>query len=70
MKDVERVIGALQEFKSTTERRLDSMEVKTDKRFDSLDVKVDSVIHLKWKILGGATVISSLLSLVVDFIRR
>lgn len=55
MKDVERMLGALEEFKRMTEKRLDNIEVK-----------VDSITHLKWKIVGGATVISLILATAID----
>lgn len=59
MRDVERVLGALEEFKDTTKARLESIERK-----------VESIQHLKWKIVGGTTVVSFLLSIVIDFMVR
>lgn len=60
MKDVERVLGALEEFKHTTEKRLEKIEFK-----------VDSITHLKWKIVGGATALSFIVSTAIDiFIKR
>lgn len=56
MKDVERVLGALEEFKETTKTRLDSIERK-----------VESIQYLRFKIIGGATVLSVLASAVLNF---
>lgn len=56
MKDVDRVLGALEEFKETTKARLETIEYK-----------LDSITYLKWKIVGGATTISFLISTIIDF---
>lgn len=57
MKDVERVLGALEEFKETTKDRLEKIEHK-----------VDSIVHLKWKIAGGATVASFVLTTAIEWL--
>lgn len=53
MSDTERVIGALTQFKESTEKRLDAIEAK-----------VDELKAFKWKVIGGAAAIGFIIGLV------
>jgi hypothetical protein len=59
MNSTERIIGALQEFKSHTE-----------KRFDRLESKVDSFQQFRWKVAGGLAVLSTLVVAVFELLRN
>ena len=56
MSDIDRVLGALVEFKDSTRER-----------FDKLEDKVDGIQHLGWKIISGVTVISTVLTSLVQY---
>lgn len=55
MESAERVIGALQEFKSHAERR-----------FDSIESKVDALQQFKWRVAGGMAVLSTIIIGIVE----
>jgi len=54
MNDTERVIGALEEFKRSSEKRADSFEAKTDERFDKIEEKLESLNNFKIKVTAYA----------------
>jgi hypothetical protein len=57
MNDAERILGRLQEFKDHTSHRLDKIEKKLD------------VLHeFKWRIAGGVTMLSVLVSIALKLI--
>lgn len=56
MKDVERVLGKLEEFRESTKVRLDRIEHK-----------VESIQNLRWKIMGGASVVSFFLTMLINY---
>lgn len=37
----------------------------TDKRFDKIERKIDDLSNFKWKLIGGASAISTIITLVV-----
>lgn len=41
---------------------------KLDKRFDSLEMKVDQLREWRWRIVGGAAVVSAIVAAVVRLI--
>lgn len=54
MKDTDRILGRLEEFKDQTTQRLETIEKKID------------VLHeFKWRIAGGLTVFTVILSVVI-----
>lgn len=55
MDPVERVIGKLEEFKSTTTERLDRIEIK-----------VDRLQEFKWRVAGGAALLCLLFSVAAE----
>lgn len=54
MKEVERVLGALEEFKDNTVKRLDSIESK-----------LDGLQGFRWRIVGAGMLASFVISIVV-----
>ena len=58
MKDADRILGRLEEFKEHTTRRL-----------DSIDLKIDRLNEWKWRIAGGTAVISVIVTLVLNFFK-
>lgn len=64
MKDVERIIGELEGFKEETLRRFDRLDSKQDRT----DEKLESLQKFKWRIAGGAAVLSAILTGVAEFL--
>ena len=54
----ERILGRLEEFKDATNERLDKIEDK-----------IDALHAFKWKIAGGAAVLSIAITASVQFIK-
>lgn len=57
MDPVERMIGRLDEFKYTTMKRLDRIETK-----------VDRLNEFKWRVAGGAALLSIVLTFVAQYV--
>lgn len=57
--DTDRILGELKEFKRSSIEKFNTIEG----RFNALDEKVDSIVHWRWKITGGLTVIIALVEL-------
>lgn len=68
MNDADRILGSLQEFKESTNRRLDEMKRDTEKRHDSLEQKVDSLQEFKWKSLGVLAMLSAIIGLAAQIL--
>lgn len=58
MDSTDRIIGELKEAKRTTMARLDKIEVK-----------IDDLYKVRWQIAGGATVISVIITSIIQFLR-
>lgn len=43
---------------------------RTDKRFDQLERKLDTLLKFKWQIISGATVVSGLVAIAIQFIMK
>ena len=43
----------------------DSKFEKVDERFDKVEAKLDDLSNFKWKLIGGASAISTLVTLIV-----
>jgi hypothetical protein len=56
MKDVDRILGRLEEFKEQTTQRLEVIEKK-----------IDTLHEFKWRLAGGLTVLSIMLSVILKF---
>lgn len=62
MEGVERVIGKLEEFKSSAEKQFSHIE----SRFNRLEAKVETIQHFKWKVIGGSTALSIVLAAAIN----
>lgn len=60
MGDTERVIGMLLEFKRSHEKHMDEFTKETRAEFGKVNKKLDSLTRFKWKVAGGASVVSGL----------
>lgn len=58
MESVDRIIGALQEHKESTNCRLDRIEGK-----------IDSLQNFKWKAVGALTVVTFVITVACDLAR-
>lgn len=59
MGNLERLLGRLEEFQKSAE-----------KRFDSLEAKVDALNQFKWRVAGGAALLSVFLTATIEFFRK
>lgn len=59
MKDTDRILGALLEFKAAA-----------TERFDRLEHKVESIQGFKWKLWGGMAVIGFITSGILSLIKH
>jgi hypothetical protein len=59
VKDADRILGRLEEFKEHTTRRL-----------DTIDLKIDRLNEWKWRIAGGTAVISAIVTLILNYWRH
>lgn len=50
-RDTDRIIGSLEEFKKSVEKRLDEIERE-----------VKALNHFKWKVVGGTSILSMILA--------
>ena len=55
---MERLIGRLEEFQKQAERR-----------FDQIERKIDSLSEFKWKFAGGALVVGTILTGLIELMR-
>lgn len=63
MKDTERILGSLQEFRENTKMQHTNFE----HRLNIIDEKIDGLYSFKWKVAGGVAVTSFIISLAVSF---
>ena len=77
MKDIERVIGALQEYQRQAERRMNDLENKTaaqhehmhesmNQQFSIVRNDIASLKKFKWKAVGGIAAVSAIVSLACE----
>lgn len=64
MKEVDRVLGALGEFKDNTNKRLD----KFDERFNMVDAKLDALQGFRWRLVGAGMLASLVISVAVTIL--
>ena len=50
-------------FIEHTNSRLAHMEEQNRQNFEKLDLKITEVLQFKWQIIGGATILSALVSI-------
>lgn len=62
MKDTDRILGSLQEFRDNTK----AQHVSFDRRLNTIDEKIDGLYSFKWKVAGGVAATSFIISLVVS----
>jgi hypothetical protein len=65
MRDTDRIIGSLEEFKEWSKREFD--EIKDD--IEKLREEVKSLNHYKWKVIGGATAVSMILAGALEVLK-
>ena len=73
---MERLLGELQEFKRNTARQLEHLENQIEHLENKLEVAQNSVLYkieelnqFKWKVVGGASVMSFLITVGIEMIR-
>jgi hypothetical protein len=52
-------------FIEHTNSRLAHMEEQNRQNFEKLDSKITEVLQFKWQIIGGATILSALVSIAI-----
>lgn len=57
--DEQRILGRLEEFQKNSE-----------KRFDQIEKKLDTLNEFKWRLAGGVTVLSLLLTIIIEVLKE
>lgn len=60
----ERLLGELSEFRAQAMDRFDRLDLKQDRT----DEKVDALQSFKWRVAGGAAVLSMVLSVIAEIV--
>ena len=66
MDAIERVLGRLEEFKDQSERRMTKLETQMEKRFDGLHSDVKKLNEFKWRMAGGAAILSLFMTSAIE----
>lgn len=64
MNEMDRLLGGLEEFQRSAEARFD----RIDAHFDRTDGKIDRLNEFKWRIAGGAALLSILLTAIAEYL--
>lgn len=48
--------------------KMDYFIERSDKRFDKIESKLDSLIEFRWRLVGGAAAVTTVISIVIGLI--
>lgn len=65
----ERVLGRLEEFQRQADRRFDKIERDNSQRFSNIEGKIDDLNEFKWRMAGGAFVLSIALTGAIELVK-